>query len=128
VLELASSVPYRETERIRMSPEEVTVVARAHVSGNAWAQVWLPGILEHHSSHLVRVAPLAHSGELLGVILCARSADDTPFTEEEDRVLTELARQVGLALHNSRLDTALQASLDDLRIANDELSASRARI
>src|SRR5213079_470243 len=43
-------------------------------------------------------------------------------------VLTQLARQVGLALHNSRLDTALQASLDDLRVANDELSASRARI
>ena len=31
-------------------------------------------------------------------------------------------------MHNSRLDTALQASLDDLRVANDQLSASRARI
>jgi len=43
-------------------------------------------------------------------------------------VLTELARQVALALHNSALDTALQASLDDLRVANEELRASRARI
>jgi len=43
-------------------------------------------------------------------------------------VLTELARQVGLGLHNSRLDSALQASLDDLRVANEDLSASRARI
>ena len=31
-------------------------------------------------------------------------------------------------MHNSALDTALQASLDDLRVANDELRASRARI
>src|SRR5207344_974856 len=46
----------------------------------------------------------------------------------EERVLTDLARQVALALHNSALDTALQASLVDLRIANDELRASRARI
>ena len=30
-------------------------------------------------------------------------------------MLTELARQVGLALHNAQLDSALQASLDELR-------------
>ena len=34
---------------------------------------------------------------------------------------TELARQVGLALHNVQLDSALQASLDELRRRNDEL-------
>ena len=38
-----------------------------------------------------------------------------PFTDEEDQVLTDLARQVGLALHNVRLDSALQASLDELQ-------------
>jgi signal transduction histidine kinase len=43
-------------------------------------------------------------------------------------VLVELARQVGLALHNVRLDSALQASLDELKIRNEELVASRARI
>jgi signal transduction histidine kinase len=91
-------------------------------------QVWLPGVLAEHENRVVRVAPMAHSGELLGLLVCAREAGDAAFTDEEERVLTELARQVGLALHNSRLDTALQASLDDLRVANDELSASRARI
>ena len=35
---------------------------------------------------------------------------------------------MALALHNPSLDSALQASLDDLRQANDELQASRARI
>ena len=37
------------------------------------------------------------------------------FSEEDDRVLTDLARQVGLALHNSQLDTALQTTLDEVR-------------
>ena len=41
---------------------------------------------------------------------------------------SELARQVGLALHNVQLDSALQASLDELPPRNDELRVSRARI
>ena len=43
-------------------------------------------------------------------------------------MLTELARQTGLAFHNAQLDTALQSSLDELRRQADELRASRARI
>jgi signal transduction histidine kinase len=43
-------------------------------------------------------------------------------------VLVELARQLGLALHNVRLDSALQASLEELQRRNAELQASRARI
>jgi signal transduction histidine kinase len=43
-------------------------------------------------------------------------------------VLTDLARQVGLALHNVRLDSALQASLDELQTRNEQLQASRLRI
>ena len=34
------------------------------------------------------------------------------FDEEDERVLAELARQVGLALRNVRLDSELQASLE----------------
>jgi signal transduction histidine kinase len=128
LLERAAAVPYREIERIRLGPEEEAVVARAHVQGNAWVQVWLSGLLDEHPGQTLRVAPLVHSGELLGLIVCARAVDQQPFSEEEERVITELARQVALALHNSALDTALQASLDELRIANDELQASRARI
>jgi signal transduction histidine kinase len=127
-LERAAAIPDRGPRRVRLTAEELPVVARSHVSGNAWMQVWLPGILAEHENRVVRVAPMAHSGELLGLLVCAREEGDAAFTDEEERVLTELARQVGLALHNSRLDTALQASLDDLRVANDELSASRARI
>src|SRR5207248_1243029 len=75
-----------------------------------------------------RVGPLVLSGQLFGFILCARQGNQQPFSSEEERVLTDLARQVAVALHNSALDTALQASLDDLRVANEELRASRSRI
>ncbi len=127
-LDRAAAVPYREPAMLRLAPEEVQVVARAHVSGNAWMQVWLPALLEQFPERMLRVAPMTHSGELLGLVVCARRPDDQPFSEEEERVLTELARQVALALHNSALDSALQASLDELQVANDELRASRARI
>jgi signal transduction histidine kinase len=127
-LEQAAAVPFRHADRVRLAEEEVAVVARAHVSGNAWIQVWLPAFIEQHPGRVLRVMPLVHSGELLGLIVCARTPDQQPFTEEDERVLTELARQVALALHNSALDTALQASLDELRVTNEELRASRARI
>ena len=50
------------------------------------------------------------------------------FTEDDDRVLTELARQTGLAFHNVQLDAALHTTLDELRKQAEELRASRARI
>src|SRR5213079_3290675 len=49
-------------------------------------------------------------------------------TEEDDRVLTELAREAGLAFHNASLDSALQTTLDALRKQAGELRESRARI
>jgi signal transduction histidine kinase len=128
LLEQAAAVPFRQAPRVKLADEEIAVVARAHVSGNAWIQVWLPAFIDQHPGRILRVMPLVHSGELLGVILCARLPDQQPFTEEDERVLTELARQVALALHNSALDTALQASLDELRVTNEELRQSRARI
>jgi signal transduction histidine kinase len=128
VFERAAAVPYREVARVRLNEEESMVVARAHVSGNAWIQVWLPAVLAEHPGRTLRVAPLVLSGELFGFILCARQGNQQPFGSEEERVLTDLARQVAVALHNSALDTALQASLDDLRVANEELRASRSRI
>jgi signal transduction histidine kinase len=67
-------------------------------------------------------------GELLGLLVVERPADGDAYTEEEERVLTELARQVGLALHNVQLDSALQESLEEVRRQAEELRASRARI
>ena len=73
VLECAASVPYRAAANASGSTdEEVAIVARAHVSGNAWLQVWLPDLLAAHEGRVLRVAPMAHSGELLGLLVCAR--------------------------------------------------------
>ena len=111
-----------------LGAEELPVVTRAGVTGNAWVEVWLPALLEGRTDAQLRVAPASHSGELLGLLVVERPTDGDHFTEEDDRVLTELARQVGLALHNVQLDSALQASLENLEQANAELQASRARI
>ena len=127
-LELAVSVPDRSATALGLSPEEQPVVARAGVTGNAWLEVWLPDLLQHRQDAQLRVAPASHSGELLGLLVVERAGDDDHFTEEDDRVLTELARQVGLALHNVELDSALQESLANLKQANDDLRTSRARI
>ncbi len=126
--EVTAMVPHRAVAAYAIGAKERTVVSRAGVSGGTWLDIWLPGLVAPTQSTSTRVAPIAHSGELLGLIVCERPADRAAFDEDDDRVLTELARQVGLALHNVQLDTALQASLDELRESNDELRASRVRI
>jgi signal transduction histidine kinase len=127
LLERAASVPDRGPARLVVDPAEAPVLARAGVSGPAWLAIWLPGLLDGRPDAAMRVAPVAHSGELLGLLMVVRRPEES-FSEEDERVLAELARQVGLALHNVRLDTALQASLDELRHKAEELQASRARI
>jgi signal transduction histidine kinase len=104
------------------------VVAHARVSGQAWVAVWLPQLLADRGDAVLRVAPVTQAGELFGLLVAERSPDAEPFGEEEERVLRELARHVGLALRNIRLDSELQASLDELRHQSDELRASRARV
>lgn len=127
-LERAVSVPDVGESRIVLSSEEAAVVASAGVSGNAWVQIWLPALLVGRESSSVRVAPATHSGEVLGLILAVRATGADSFGPEDDTMLAELARQTGLALHNVALDSALQASLDEVRRQAEELKASRARI
>jgi signal transduction histidine kinase len=128
VLELAVSVPDAGHRPIVLSGRERPVVARAGVSGTAWASVWLPGIVEGRHNCQLRVAPVSHSGDLLGLIVVVRAAAAEAFSEEDDRVLTDLAREVGLAFHNVRLDAALQTTLEELRKQAEDLRESRARI
>ena len=126
--ERAAGVPHRQPPPIAIGTKELPVVARAGVSGGTWLDIWVPQLVGSTGSSAMRVAPLAHAGMLLGFIVVTRKPDGEPFSETEDTVLTEIARQIGLALHNVQLDTALQASLDELRIRNQELQDSRARI
>ncbi len=126
-LERAVSVPERGPGRIAIGAEEEPVIARAGVSGVAWAKIWLPAVLEDDAD-VMRVAPITNSGELLGLIVVRRPGGALQFSEADEQALTELARQVGLALHNVKLDSALQESLDEVRRQADELRASRTRI
>jgi len=128
VLERAVSVPDADRASIVLTDRERPVVARAGVSGNAWAAIWLPRLLEGREHSQLRVAPVSHAGELLGLIVVERPERADTFTDEDDRVLTELARQAGLAFSNARLDSALQTTLDALRHQAEELRESRARI
>ena len=128
VLERTASVPDLGPGSIVVSPRERPVVTRAGVSGTAWASIWLPSLPAGRDADQLRVAPVSHAGELLGLIVVQRAAAAGAFSDDDDRVLTDLARQVGLALHNSQLDTALQTTLDEVRKQAQALRESRARI
>ncbi len=128
VLERTISVPARGRARLTLSGKEQPVVARAGVSGPAWLSIWLPQLLEGREDAIVRAVPAAHSGELLGLLVVQRSPEADQFTADDESMLAELARQVGLALHNVELDSALQESLEELKLQAEELRASRARV
>jgi signal transduction histidine kinase len=128
LLELTVSSPYAESRRLEVGAEERPVIARAGASGQAWVAVWMPALLDGRGEAQLRVAPIVHSAQLLGLIVVERPEGADAFTESDDMMLTELSRQVALALHNVQLDSALQATLDEVRRANEELRASRARI
>ena len=124
-LSLTVAVPNRSAPRIELGEQERVVVGRARIGGPAWTAVWLPDL---HVDEDHRVVPVAHLGELLGLIVVRRGADAERLDERDEASLVELARQLGLALHNVRLDSALQASLAELAERNEELQASRLRI
>jgi signal transduction histidine kinase len=128
VLELVVSVPDSGNRSIVVTPRERPVVARSGVSGNAWISVWLPALLDGRRQTQLRVVPISHGGELLGLIAVERPADADTFSETDQQVLVDLARQVGLAFHNSQLDAALQTTLDELREQAEALRESRARV
>ncbi len=127
-LSRAASVPDAGPGTIRLGSAELPVVTRAGVCSRGWASVWLPDALQGRGDGPLRIAPMTHSGQLFGILVLERPSGDDDFSEEDDRVLTELARQVGLALQNSELDNALKATLEEVERKNEELLESRARI
>ena len=128
VLERVVSEPDRGSATLRLTASEEAVVARTGVSGPARLVVWLPQLLADRGDAVVRVAPIAQSGELFGLIVSERAADAEPFDEPAEKVLADLARQLGLALRNVQLDSDLQVSLAELRRQAEELRLSRARV
>ena len=128
-LALAVSMPRRDAAHMDLGERERMVVGRARIGGPTWTSVWLPDVYAdaaQAADH--RAVPVAHLGELLGLVVVRRAADGRPYDPDDESALVELARQLGLALHNVRLDSALQASLAELARRNQELQASRLRI
>ena len=128
LLERVTSDPERGWASLTLAPAEESVVASAGVSGPAWLEVWLPALLEDRGGGPLRVAPMANAREVLGLVVAERRPDGEPFGALDERVLAEFARQVGLALHNVRLDSQLQASLDEVTRQTEQVTASRARV
>lgn len=127
-LRLANSAPPRGPANIPLPPNVPDIVANAPVSGRAWLRVWLPELVPASVDAGLRVAPIAVSGELFGLILITRSGSEERLAAECDTTLVELATEVGSALRKQRLDSALHESLALLRRQAEDLQASRARI
>lgn len=127
-LERTISDPERGPARFPLTGPEESIVAHAPVSGIAWAKVWLPAVLAERNGATIRIAPVSHTGHLLGLIVAERRAGAAALPAEADATLKELAREVGVAINNARLDSALEATLEDLRQHAEALEASRARI
>lgn len=74
-----------------------------------------------------RTLTVFHHGEPLGDIWVAKHPGES-LTPAEEKLLSELASEAGLALSNVRLAAELQARLDELSVQAEELRASRQRI
>src|ERR1700729_930877 len=95
VLERTAAVPDTGPRSLIIGDRERRVIARAGVSGSAWTSVWLPGLLDGGTGsggtgprgtgsagpgqRQLRVAPVSHAGELLGLIVVTRPATDEQF-------------------------------------------------
>ena len=64
---------------------EPAAVVQAGLIGHGWMKVWLPGLLTGREDAFVRAAPMAHAGELLGLLLVERPVGAEPFTPEDER-------------------------------------------
>jgi signal transduction histidine kinase len=128
ILELAASDPPVERGTLILDRAEEAAAARAGVVGRTWLGLWLPDLLEGLGAGPLRVAPIAHAQTFLGLIVIARSEGQEELSEKDHETLSLLARQVGLAVHDISLGSALEASMDELRRQADELRESRARV
>jgi signal transduction histidine kinase len=127
-LERKIAVPHvGEGDRVAIGARERRQLGKPEVYGVSWAEIWIPALLGGRPACCMRIAPVVNEGEPLAVLVVERSADDD-FSTAEERVIAELARHLGLSLHNERLRAALETTLAEVRQANEELRASRARI
>lgn len=64
--------------------------------------------------------PLIHQGESIGHLVMAPRDGAEPFNEDEERLLSDISTQVGVAAHNVRLAEELQGSRERLVTTREE--------
>ena len=72
-----------------------------------------------HATDVVRV-PLVYGSETVGTLVIAPRAPGEQFGTADHRLLTDLARQIGVAVHAVRLTDDLQRSRERLVLAREE--------
>ena len=104
--------------------------------GVRWARVRValtPGLMEtlgeagEPIGACARSMPLVHAGILVGTLDCGPRIGGV-LTAADDDVLSGLARQAALAVHNARLAAELAGRLDEIGVQASELTASRERL
>lgn len=106
-------------------PTIVETVSQALKLPYSAIAVWHNGQLEIVESYGKPVAvpitySLTHQGELVGQLLVAQRAPDEAFTPADERILRNIARQVGAAVHTVQLMADLQQSRRELVTAREE--------
>jgi signal transduction histidine kinase len=71
-----------------------------------------------------RILPVRHQGEVLGALSVSKRPGEA-LTPTEDRLLTDLAAQVGLVLKNAGLREQLLARLQEIRASRQRLVAAQ---
>jgi signal transduction histidine kinase len=74
-----------------------------------------------------RVLPVSYRGDAMGEIAVAKAIGE-PITPAEGKLLTDLAAQAGLVMHNVRLTVELQRHLAEISSQAAQLRTSRQRI
>lgn len=67
--------------------------------------------------------PLISGETLQGLLLIGDKSEDEPFMAEDEKILTTLSRQAGIAIHNVRLVEEVRAGRQELARAHQQLLA-----
>ena len=106
-------------------PTIVETVSQALKLPFAAVAVWRNGQWETAESYGKSVNdpityPLTHQGELVGRLLVARRAPNEAFSSADERILRNIARQAGAAVHTVQLMADLQSSHRQLVTTREE--------
>jgi signal transduction histidine kinase len=126
-LERVVCEPEHGAARRALASAETRALTGTRIAGEAWARVWLPELLPAGGGPM-RLAAVTHAGELHGLVVVQRPGGAAEFSSDDELILADLARHVGLALHSLTLDSALQETLAEVHRQADELARSRARV